>query len=145
MKRKAWMPIYPGDYLRDTVGLTLAEHGAYLLVILAYWSNGGPLDDAFAMRIASTEANRVRQFFKVKDNKWHHKRIDAELARSAKVIEARSKAGKAAAHRRWGKGNKRNANEQHMNAQSQYTDGYFKTPPPGWKLNERRPPNGKES
>jgi uncharacterized protein YdaU (DUF1376 family) len=43
-----WIPMYWGDYLRDTMRLSATEHGAYMLLIAHYWTKGVPLgnDDA---------------------------------------------------------------------------------------------------
>lgn len=101
------MPFYPGDYLRDTIGLTLAQHGAYLLVILAYWSNKGPItesDARAAMRDAlQSDCDRIASFFKIESGKWHHKRIDAELRQAKKNRISRTRAATIANKARWGK------------------------------------------
>lgn len=42
-KTPVWMPLYIGDYLGDTIGLSNSEHGAYLLSMMAYWRKGESL------------------------------------------------------------------------------------------------------
>ena len=42
-KVNMYMPFWVGDYLADTMHLTTAQHGAYVLLILAYWRNGKAL------------------------------------------------------------------------------------------------------
>ena len=100
------MPLYVGDYLADTAGLSAEEHGAYLLLIMNYWTNGGPLpdDDARLSRIAACDPARwpsirsvVSRFFKITRGLWKHKRIDAEIARAEANIEAKRRGGKARA------------------------------------------------
>ena len=82
-KQSVWMPIYIGDYLKDTIGLTKAQHGAYFLTIMAYWSKGGPLTEGELKSVANPETKRVKMFFRKTGNLWHHKRIDAELSTAA--------------------------------------------------------------
>jgi uncharacterized protein YdaU (DUF1376 family) len=104
-----YMPLFVGDYLRDTRHLTTEEHGAYFLLILEYWAKGGKLpdDDAQLARIVNLSPAKwrkvkpiVKQFFQVQDG-WHHKRIDEELDYAAARRErarnaANAKHGKAA-------------------------------------------------
>jgi uncharacterized protein YdaU (DUF1376 family) len=96
---RPWMPLYVADYLRDTRKLTAAEHGAYLLLIMEYWTSGQlPDDDRQLARIACMSASEWRKarpnvhgFFQ---EVWKHKRIDAELAKSAEISSKRSASAK---------------------------------------------------
>lgn len=98
---KAWMPLYCGDYLRDTVDLTHAEHGAYLLTMMAYWANGESLPDRKFRAICGKEFARVSEFYVKCDGRWHHKRIDEELGKAREMQRvAREKALKGVEARR---------------------------------------------
>lgn len=106
-----WMPMYWGDYLRDTMHLRTEGHGAYLLLIAAYWTSGEPLpdDDDHLMAITRLEARAwkrikpsLQKFFAVGDGVWRHGRIDGELERATRLSKARQEAGK--------RGGKRSAN-----------------------------------
>jgi len=108
-----WMPLYIGDYLRDTTRLTAAEHGTYLLLIMDYWVNGPLPDDekqlsaivrAFGRpseRSSERSLKDLRKilhiFFTKSSQKWHHKRIDIERARSRAAYEQKCRAGLASA------------------------------------------------
>jgi uncharacterized protein YdaU (DUF1376 family) len=105
------MPIYWGDYARDTAHLSNTQHGSYLLLIKHYWCTGGPLpdNDEQLWRIAccagKSEWKRLRpaleKFFVVGDGLWRHKRIDAELAEAQRRVETRRNAGSKGAGRNW--------------------------------------------
>lgn len=109
MKSDVWMPLYIGDYSGDTIGLSLAQHGAYLLAIMAYWRKQGPLTDSELKEICQDQFERVSRFFhqrtssKADSNEtiWTHKRIDREIMSSElrkKTIQNRAKSGAMA---RW--------------------------------------------
>lgn len=109
MSDRPWMPLYTGDYLRDTRRLSLAEHGAYLLLIMAYWDTGKPLpdDDRVLARIVGTTATEwamlrpaMYPFFVVEDGVWRHKRIDQELARTTAIRQKRREAAQSSWARR---------------------------------------------
>ena len=82
-----WMPLYIGDYHRDTISLSLAQHGAYLLAMMAYWSKGESLEDDELKGVCGSEFKRVSRFFVVCDGRWHHKRIDAELKKASEHLK----------------------------------------------------------
>lgn len=122
MTAPAWMPFYISDYLADTGHLSTVEHGAYVLLIMHYWQNGGlPSDDAKLARIVRLP---TKAWAEIRDTiadlfgpDWHHKRIEGELATAYETMNKRSAAGKAGASARYGKGNANaSANAEQTNA-----------------------------
>lgn len=118
---RPWMPLYVADYLADTGHLSAAEHGAYMLLIMHYWTNGGlPDDERRLARIARMSEDEWRaardelaSFFQ---DGWRHARIDAELAKSEEISSKR----KAAAEQRHNKSNANaSANAEQVQTQSQ--------------------------
>lgn len=112
-KPDVWMPLYIGDYLSDTMHLTTEQHGAYLLLIMAYWKNGGalPASDAQLAAIcrmpvdAWSNARAVLENFfdTTQEGKWVSKRVEKEMqAAGQKKAQAVQKAANAAAAR-WNK------------------------------------------
>lgn len=88
MSKKAdvWMPIYIGDYLADTAMLSTEQHGAYLLMLMAYWKNGPlPDDDEILANITRLPIDRWKKtrglllgFFSVIDGFLINRRADEE-------------------------------------------------------------------
>jgi uncharacterized protein YdaU (DUF1376 family) len=96
------MPMFWGDYLRDTGHLSPAEHGAYLMLIAHQWTTAKPLpdDDAMLARIARMTAREwrsakkvVEPLFDVRNNEWSQRRVAAELIKAKEAYERRSNAG----------------------------------------------------
>lgn len=105
-----WMPLHIGKYLANTSHLTRDQHGAYLLLLMAYWTNGGPLDAIDAQLAATVRATPaewrklrpvIARFFLEQDGKWHQKRADEELAKARAKQEAKARAGAKGAANRW--------------------------------------------
>ncbi len=103
-----WMPLYVGDYFRDTNRLTTEQHGAYLLLIMDYWAAGPPpADDESLARVTRLPLKSWRQirpvleaYFTEQNGKWRHKRIDKELAKAHQRVEASEEGNR----KRWGEG-----------------------------------------
>lgn len=96
--KRAWMPLYIGDYLGDTGHLTTTQHGAYLLLMMHYWRKDEiPDDDKQLAKITKlplkvwTEYRETLQAFFY--DGWRHKRIDEEIAKMMKTSGARAAAG----------------------------------------------------
>lgn len=101
-----WMPFYVADYLRDTRHLSATEHGAYMLLIMQAWTQGGllPLDPVRLARIAGLSRDEwaemgdmVMEFFVRTNDGYRHNRVDRELDRARGMVEQRKAAGKASA------------------------------------------------
>ena len=103
MSSVPWFKFYPGDYLADTQRLTQRQHGAYMLIMLDYYSTGEapPDDDSVLMRVTLSntlsdwEAIRlaIRRFFEIRDGKWYHTRIERELKK--RMADRQAKQGAA--------------------------------------------------
>jgi uncharacterized protein YdaU (DUF1376 family) len=95
---RIWMPLYVGDYLRDTRDLSTLQHGAYLLLIMHYWQHDALPDDdrqlAAIAGLAPAVWRRIGAPVKAKfRDGWKHKRIEAELAKADCAAMQRSRAG----------------------------------------------------
>jgi uncharacterized protein YdaU (DUF1376 family) len=96
---RPWMPLYIGDYLKDTGHLTTLQHGAYLLLIMHYWQHGGlPADDAAKARICRLTGKQWESnclaFASLFHSDWSHKRIDGELEKQKIISEKRAMFGR---------------------------------------------------
>ncbi len=97
-----YFEFYPGDYSRDTRHCSLAEHGAFLLLLSAYYATEKPLpaDYVALYRMCSAmspeEQAAVRSvadaFFPVADDGLrHNSRADREIPKAlARIDKARS-------------------------------------------------------
>jgi uncharacterized protein YdaU (DUF1376 family) len=104
---------YIGDYGRDTTSLSLAEHGAYALLLDAYYADEHalPADLGLLNRIcrATDKAEQAAvkrvadKFFPVNgDGLRHNARADRELGKAKNAIEQMTEAGRRGAGKRWG-------------------------------------------
>jgi uncharacterized protein YdaU (DUF1376 family) len=95
--------MYPGDYLRDTIGLRTEEHGAYCLLLFHLYAQGGRLknDPRYLARVTGLTPTKFRKawaeisryFFESEDGKTiGHKRVDRELEKQRKLSEVRAAA-----------------------------------------------------
>lgn len=106
---RAWMPMYWADYVADTRHLSRDEHGGYMLLIAHYWHTGSlPDDDDRLARITLCQSQCEWQRLKLVlqpffDDGWRHKRIDAELSKSAEAYKKRQLASEKGHAARYGK------------------------------------------
>lgn len=104
-KSDAWMPLYVGDYMADTMHLTGPEHGAYLLLLMHSWRTGAlPDDDRKLAAIARTApaewrrmAETIRAFFQTDAGRLVSPRLERERQRATSNVEQRRAAGVASA------------------------------------------------
>src|SRR5262245_1995804 len=83
-----WYPRFPLAYAADTMHLTLAEHGAYCLLIDWYMvhKKAIPDDNAAIAKILGCEVDEwirvsaaLRPFFTIENGRLKHKRCEREL------------------------------------------------------------------
>lgn len=100
-----YFELYPGDYKRDTARLGLIEHGAYLMLMLAYYGEEqalpASLDELYQITAAITPADKAAvrkvaaRFFPIADDGLRHQnRIDAEIVKAQRRMEIARQNGK---------------------------------------------------
>ncbi len=117
-------PRHVGDYIRDTVGLTMLEDGAYTRLLDQYYAREAPLpaDKAVLYRMARATSkperaavdNVLALFFVLAPDGWHNKRADLELQAQSE----RSASARQSAKQRWEKEHA-NAMRTHMQTHSE--------------------------
>lgn len=100
-----FMQLYVADYLGDTQHLTAEEHGAYLLLLMTLWRQGGylPNDPGKLARIARVSPARwgrvaatIMPFLEVTDDgRVTQKRLLMELEKACHKSRSRATAGAA--------------------------------------------------
>jgi len=101
-KPDIWMPLYIDDYLGDTQLLTVEQHGAYLLLLMACWRNGGWLPDNDAALSAASHLGRgwrkhrgaLQGFFEIAEGRWIQKRLLSELEKADRMAETSRRNGR---------------------------------------------------
>lgn len=126
------LPLWTDAYLGDTRHLTLAEHGAYLLLLMVAWRSPDcalPNDEKFLARSIGDTRNwsRVRHSVMAlwhlgDDNKWRQKRLHDEY----KFVHTRATLARASANSRWLKEKK----TRHANASFPQCERNAPTPTP---------------
>lgn len=98
-------PKHVGDFIKDTVGLSLAERGAYTALLDQYYASERPIVYAERYRLAGAISKSDRaavdyilgRYFTDGPDGWHQKRADLEIVRfreiSAKAAASGVKSG----------------------------------------------------
>jgi uncharacterized protein YdaU (DUF1376 family) len=91
-----------GDYSKDTVGLTMLEHGAYRLLLDAYYATESPIaiDEAYAIAKAGSPEEKaavdkvLRKFFTREGESWGQKRVEQELHQYRERVQMNREVGR---------------------------------------------------
>jgi uncharacterized protein YdaU (DUF1376 family) len=108
-----WMKFWPGNYLGDTGHLSLAEHGAYLLMLCFAWDNSTcsiPADPKWIKRRLRVDDEEydcavqpvIEEFWTEEAGWLHQKRQRKEFFEAKASAERRAKSARKAAEVRWG-------------------------------------------
>jgi len=114
MSGALFMPLWTDAYLGDTRHLSTLQHGAYLLLLMAMWRNGGtlPNEEKRLARTAGLSLDKwrkaspeVMELFEVEDGLLTQKRLKLELEKSLGLAQKRALAGSAGGKAKWLKNN----------------------------------------
>lgn len=143
---------YSGDYLRDTARLSLAEHGAYCLLLDYYYSDEQPLpidkhECYMLVRAVKREDQRAVDkvldlYFELRADGYHQARVDREIEASQLARETAKANGSKGGRPRKGKTQKQTQDETETETKqkpSGLLDGFQK--PQVFKTHEESPSN----
>ena len=101
MPELIFFKFYLGDYTKDTKGPSMLEHGAYFMLLTAYYSDEGPLPDEperLNRICAATSPEEIKavsyiinRFFPLKNGDRRNKRADDEIKKARKFSEIQRK------------------------------------------------------
>lgn len=103
MSGSMYLPLWTDAYLGDTRHLSTVQHGAYLLLLMVMWRNGGhlPNDEKLLARTAGMSLDKWRKaspevlaFFEVEGSTITQKRLKLELEKSLGLVQKRATAGR---------------------------------------------------
>ena len=102
-------PRHVGDFIRDTVGLSLAERGAYTALLDTYYASEKPIQYVERYRIcgATSRSDKdavdyvMQRYFTDMPDGWHQKRADEEID----LYREKSQKARDSINRRWDKRN----------------------------------------
>jgi len=100
-----WLRLVVSDFVMDTQGLPLSQIGAYIRLMLLYWSGGNALPAAYAMLLRKVGATSdkdaedvaavLEEFFPLDESgQRYHLGLDAQLAGTQGANTRRSEAVK---------------------------------------------------
>lgn len=96
---RQWFPLYVNDYMGDTMRFTTEEHGAYILILIDYWSQqkAPPDDDEVLREIAKVSrhkwskiSQKIREKFCIENGAWKHRRIEEEIEKANRYSKIQS-------------------------------------------------------
>lgn len=142
----AYMPLYTGDYLRDTRHLTPLRHGIYMLALMHCWDSKGPipLDEQEQAGIcncrSADEIDALRyvidRYFIKMDDGHYNKRMADEVVRFERISQERSAGGLRSAEVRRDKAlrGRKAKNEHKLNISSTSVEDMSVSPSPSPSL-----------
>lgn len=99
-----FMKLYIGDYMRDTGTLSVAEHGAYVLMLMNHYATEQGLPcgrELYRLLRAETKVEREaidavcgKFWYAGADGKWFNRRADAEFIKAEQQRETNRNVGK---------------------------------------------------
>ncbi len=125
---KIWWARYVGDYQRKTQHLSLAEHGAYALLLDHYYMGGKLTTNdnqmfricrAFDVQEQQAVKNVLEQFFTIEGDRYINERAEQELERRAIISENKSNNRRGKVKNQQQMNNKSTTNDIQMVTQSQ--------------------------